>query len=559
MAVSERLQSMFFVLTSAIAAATVPGCGDRSGIDGKKPENVAIAVADAPVLEPRAMTIVPGIHMLGGLSPSAAYVVETSEGLVLIDSGLRADAGPVRADLSTLKLEESRVRAVLLTHAHGDHTGGAGYFREKTGARIYAGRADAAILEAGGPREAFFSTFHVPSENPHRTTIDVKIDGGESIEFGDARFHAIATPGHTPGSVCWLLEYKSIIALFSGDVIMGLVGDLNSRGEIAKPLGTYSAYLAPRYRGDATAFLTSLRALRKLDRVDLILPGHPRMDSIPTSPAISRKRRLEMIDRGIADMRSLISRYQTDGANHLDGIPKKLADDLYYFGDRDRFAIYGLILADRFYLVNAPGGPGIVDFLREGFRKLKIEPLVPTDVILTDIGPDETSGLKDLLTQTQVRIFTSAEGVAPIKNRSPEGTIVIAANDSSISDSLGLSIEPIALRVPGRAPLVWRIRLKKKSALVTGSLPVDVDQALEADFVRRFSENEAAIDDSLDALDQLRGLKPDLWIPTVAVDGQNACLYDNSWAEILDRDRSLIERARSVNRLLKQAKTHSLH
>ncbi len=544
MTVPLRFQSMFVVLTAVIAPAAIPGCGDRAEIGEKKPENAALSLANTPVLEPRAMTIVPGIHLLGGLSPSAAYVVETSEGLVMIDSGLRADAAPVLAELSTLGLEARKVKAILITHAHGDHTGGAGYFREKHGARIHAGRADAAILEAGGPRDAFFSTFYIPSENPHRTTIDVKIDGGESIDFGDTRFQAIATPGHTPGSVCWLMNRKGLYVLFSGDVIMGLVGDLGERGELAKPLGTYSAYLAPRYRGDAVAFLASLRMLRKLDRVDLILPGHPRMDSIPTSAAISRKRRLELLDRGIADMELLISRYQTDGANFLDGNPKKLADELFYFGDRNGFAVYGLIAGDRLCLVNAPGGPGLVDFVNDGFRKLGVAPVIPTDVLLTDIGPDETSGLADLLSRRRVRVVTTADGVEPMKSGSPAGTIVIAATDpTAIKD---LPVEPIVLRVPGQAPIVWRIRLKKRSALVTGSLPVNVDQTLEADFVRRFSEHQNTIDDSLDALDQLRGYKPDLWAPTVAVDGQNACLYDTSWVDIIARDRVLIERARSA-------------
>ena len=48
--------------------------------------------AQVPLLAPHATTIAPGIHMLGGLRPSAAYVVETSEGLVLIDSGEDSNA-----------------------------------------------------------------------------------------------------------------------------------------------------------------------------------------------------------------------------------------------------------------------------------------------------------------------------------------------------------------------------------------------------------------------------------------------------------------------------------
>ena len=75
-----------------------------------------------------------------------------------------------------------------------------------TGARVFAGLGDAAVLRAGGPREAVFSTFYRPNDQPHPTTVDVELKGGESIAFGDVTFHALAMPGHTPGSICYLMD-----------------------------------------------------------------------------------------------------------------------------------------------------------------------------------------------------------------------------------------------------------------------------------------------------------------------------------------------------------------
>ncbi len=71
------------------------------------------------------LAVAPGIYMLGGLRPSVAYVVATSEGLVLVDSGLDDDAGPLKQEMAALGLDWKRVRVILLTHAHGDHSGGA--------------------------------------------------------------------------------------------------------------------------------------------------------------------------------------------------------------------------------------------------------------------------------------------------------------------------------------------------------------------------------------------------------------------------------------------------
>src|SRR5262249_54032837 len=146
------------------------------------------------------------------------------------------------------------------------------------GAEVYAGAADADVLRAGGPRDAFFSTYYRPDDSPHQTHVDVELRGDELLDFGDVQFRALATPGHTPGSICYLMERAGLKVLFSGDVILMLKGDENPSSQMRKPLGTYSAYLPPRYRGNPESYLTTLRFLRNLPAPDLVLPGHPVAD-----------------------------------------------------------------------------------------------------------------------------------------------------------------------------------------------------------------------------------------------------------------------------------------
>ena len=328
MAISRR--SLW--LTLLAGAAVTGGCFWASGWWS--------APVELPLIDGSTVTVVPGVHLLGGLGPSAAYAIETSQGLVLIDSGLETDAGPLRAEAARLHLDVSKLQAVFLTHVHGDHCGGAEYLRSATGAKIYAGQGDADLLRAGTPRDAFFSVFSMPNHEPHATSVDVELRGGEQIAFGDVRVQAIATPGHTPGSTCYLVERRGLRILFSGDVIMNLTD---------KPLGTYSAYLAPRYRGDATAYLASLRKLRAMPVPDLVLRGHPSANSEPRTPRPTAKEWNEMLDAGIRDMERLIQRYAADGVNFLDGQPKQLLPDLYYFGDFQGSAVYGFF-ADVRYL-----------------------------------------------------------------------------------------------------------------------------------------------------------------------------------------------------------------
>ena len=58
--------------------------------------------------------------------------------------------------------------------------------------------------------------------------------------MGGVTLRAVGAPGHTPGSVCYLLERGGRRLLFSGDVIMSLVGDPKSRSLLRRPLGRLS-------------------------------------------------------------------------------------------------------------------------------------------------------------------------------------------------------------------------------------------------------------------------------------------------------------------------------
>ena len=299
-----RLKCIVGGLTFLIVALVVLG----SYFFQRATDSVHFSFDRVPLLGPSAITVVPGLHLLAALAPGAAYAIETSEGLVLVDSGIESDANALKSQLATLGLDWKRLCAVLLTHAHGDHCGGAEHLRTLTGAKVYAGQGDASVLRAGMPREAFFSNFHVPNATCHPTTIDVELKGGESIAFGDVRFRAVATPGHTPGSVCYLMERANLRVLFAGDVISMLLGDEKPRPHMRDPLGIYSAYLAPRYRGDAKTYIASLHELRALPVPDLVLPGHPGSDPTPQSPRLSQARWEAMLDEGICDLKELLTR-----------------------------------------------------------------------------------------------------------------------------------------------------------------------------------------------------------------------------------------------------------
>ena len=505
-----------------------------------------LVAEEVPLLGPSAIAIVPGLYLLGGLSPGVAYAVETSRGLVLIDSGLDADASILKAQLASLGLDWTQIHAVLLTHAHGDHCGGAEHLRSSLGATIYAGQGEAAVLRAGEPREAFFSTFHMPGRNPHPTTVDVELKGGESLVFGDVRMRALATPGHTSGSTCYLMERAGVRALFAGDVISRLRGDRESHSTYGRPLGTYSVYLPPRYRGDARAYLSSLRALRALPVPDLVLPGHPRAETEPQSPCLSQRAWEELLDRGISDMEILLARFEADGANFLDDNPKTLLPDLYYLGNFQGAAIYAFFAASQLFLVDAPGGPGLKKFVEARLDQFGLKPAGPATVLLTSCGLEATAGLNELVEQGHARVVASSSGVDHMRRTLPTGTVILPAEE--LSHQGWFAVTPIPLRGRGFTPIAYCLPWAGKAVLFSGRIPIRVKEETLSELLPEISRSRDAAADYLISVNRLGELKPNLWLPAVTTDGRNANLYDSDWEDIITENYLAGDRALSSPR-----------
>lgn len=492
-----------------------------------------------PTLARSAAPVVPGIYILGGLAPSVAYVVETSQGLVLVDSGVDDDAGPLKSQMTALGLDWKRVRAILLTHVHGDHSGGAEALRAATGAKVYAGAGDAQVLKDGQSRAAFFGDYHMPHHHPHPTTVDVALEGDETLTFGDVRIQALAMPGHTPGSVCYLLERKNLRVLFAGDVIMMLRGDEMPRTEYRKPLGTYSAYMAPRYRGNAKDSLTSLRRLRALLVPDLVLPGHPNADPTPQSPSLTQERWESLLDRGIHDMETLLSRYKADGALFLDGVPKQLLPDMYYLGDFHDACIYGFFVSSRFFIVDAPGGPGLLEFLTTRLRELGREPVPPTAVLLTSCSGDETAGLTDLVEKTHAHVVALSPAIERLRQSCPPGTVILAAEELPKKGWFPVTTLPLGGR--GSAPCAYQLSWGSKTVLFSGKIPAWLDQNPEEQLIAELTRSKDILRGYFLSITELDKLKPSLWLPSISVVGQNANLYDGDWKRLIENNLIVIK------------------
>ena len=116
----------------------------------------------------------------------------------------------------------AKLKYILNTHAHFDHVMGEKEAQEKTGLPVYVHEDDRLFLEGLKRQAAFFGIRDAEPPAEIKT-----FDENTVFKLGNQEIKVIHTPGHTPGSVCFLVQE----ALFSGDTLFyGSIGRTDFEG-----------------------------------------------------------------------------------------------------------------------------------------------------------------------------------------------------------------------------------------------------------------------------------------------------------------------------------------
>ncbi|MGH9868895.1 MAG: MBL fold metallo-hydrolase [Candidatus Polarisedimenticolia bacterium] len=133
---------------------------------------------------------------------------EQERAAVVIDPGDEPEAIEDVLDQHKLELKE-----IVHTHAHVDHILAADRLRRDRGGRVGLHESDRFLWDAV-PMQATFIGVTAQPLGP----VDRWLKGGDTVAFGRHHLDVIETPGHTPGSLCFLLEGRPPL-VFSGDTL----------------------------------------------------------------------------------------------------------------------------------------------------------------------------------------------------------------------------------------------------------------------------------------------------------------------------------------------------
>lgn len=127
-------------------------------------------------------------------SHPSAWAVDTSEGILLIDALFNNSVQQqIVGGLQKMGLDPKRIKYLLITHAHLDHYGGAKYLQDTYGARVMMSAADWDFLEQQNSRG---------EPKPKK---DIVVTDGQKFTLGKTTITMYITPGHTPGTISFLL------------------------------------------------------------------------------------------------------------------------------------------------------------------------------------------------------------------------------------------------------------------------------------------------------------------------------------------------------------------
>ena len=153
------------------------------------------------------------------LFPVNAFLVDTTEGVVVVDATLGVSDG--RALRSRVEAQRKPLAAVIITHSHPDHYGGVTSLLDGADVPVYAVEGvDQVIRRDDDAKEQILRPMFGNEWAATRTFPNRIVQGGERVTVGDAVFAVTDLgPGESPHDSLWRLESSGPPKMFVGDLV----------------------------------------------------------------------------------------------------------------------------------------------------------------------------------------------------------------------------------------------------------------------------------------------------------------------------------------------------
>ncbi len=158
-----------------------------------------------------------------------SHLVVKNDQAYLVDTGMEKSGPELAEDLRKAGFPPEKLRAIILTHGHADHAGGAAYLKKNFGTTIIAGQGDSRMTSNGGEPDPLCPTslmarIRAKSDQAARYTPlhpDQSVQKELDLEpLTGVPGRAVSLPGHTAGSLVVVLPQAALVGdLFRGSII----------------------------------------------------------------------------------------------------------------------------------------------------------------------------------------------------------------------------------------------------------------------------------------------------------------------------------------------------
>ena len=175
------------------AAAAAPSPETLSGVSPAPP---AVYRPPFKVIEP--IRLFDDLYFVG-TTTVGVFVVDTGDGLVMLDAGIGDEDAPIlAAGMRKLGLDPGKIRLILISHEHFDHYGGARYFRKNVCPEAKV------ALSLVGWNMLQTAPLEIGYLGPRLQKVDIYLTDGMKIRVGRTAFQIVATPGHSMGCMSFI-------------------------------------------------------------------------------------------------------------------------------------------------------------------------------------------------------------------------------------------------------------------------------------------------------------------------------------------------------------------